>query len=164
MAQLRLVDRIRAAAPGWSSGPSAAFGARRAGRRRAGGSARLRGDLRLLSNVRGVRLLWEEDALDAIGAFCVGAFVLGATWMLLEGLLGASALLSGTIAIFAAVWTLGEISRQRYPQRRSYASRHMPAAALAGTRPRRAEGVGEPEDESAGRASGSAPSRARRAA
>ena len=111
-----------------------------------------------------MRLLWEEDALDAIGAFCVGAFVLGATWMLLEGLLGASALLSGTIAIFAAVWTLGEISRQRYPQRRSYASRHMPAAALAGTRPRRAEGVGEPKNESAGRASESAPSRARRAA
>jgi hypothetical protein len=82
-----------------------------------------------------VRLLWEEDALEAIGAFCVGAFVLGTTWMVLEGLFGASPFLAGAAAIAAAVWALGEISRQRYPERRTQSSRHVPAGARAVIRP-----------------------------
>jgi len=73
-----------------------------------------------------VRLLWEENALDAIGAFCVAAFVLGSTWIFLEGALGANAYLAGTVAFAAAVWTLGQISRQRYPERRTFAAQHVP--------------------------------------
>jgi hypothetical protein len=93
----------------------------------------------VLSKVGGVRLLWEENALDAIGAFCVGAFVLGVTWMVLEGLLGASPFLAGPAAIVAAVWTLGEISRQRYPERRTHSSRHVPAGARVAIRPYQVE-------------------------
>lgn len=92
---------------------------------------RARGDRRGPSKLRGVRLLWEEEALDAIGAFCVAAFALGATWMLLEGAFGLSPLVSGTLAFGVALWTLGRISRHRYPERRTFAAQHAPARQRA---------------------------------
>jgi hypothetical protein len=127
VAELRLRNRLRAAA------------------------GRPRGHRRALSNVGGVRLLWEENALDAVGAFCVGSFVLAATWMVLEGLLGISPFLAGAVAIAAAVFTLGEISRQRYPERRSYSSRHVPAA-VAAVRPDQVGEEGQESPEAAGEA------------
>ena len=91
-----------------------------------------RGERGRASKLAGVRLLWEEEALDAIGAFCVAAFALGATWMLLEGAFGLSPLLSGGAAFVVALWILGRISRHRYPERRTFAAQHVPARPLAG--------------------------------
>ena len=100
-----------------------------------------RGERRGASKLAGVRLLWEEEALDAIGAFCVAAFALGSTWMLLEGALGLSPLLSGGVAFIVALWTLGRISRHRYPERRTFAAQHVPAEVSAATQ---ATDSGEP--------------------
>lgn len=62
-----------------------------------------------------MRLLWEENALGVVGAFCVAACALGAVWMLLEGFLGLGGAASGLLASASAVATIEAISRRRHP-------------------------------------------------
>lgn len=63
-----------------------------------------------------MRLLWEENLLDVVGAVIVGLFALSATWLLLEGFIALSAWLAGPLSAAAAVWTLEAISRRHYAE------------------------------------------------
>ena len=66
------------------------------------------------SKWRGVRLLWEESGLEAVGAFCVAAFALLASWTALEGILGLPALVAAPAAIAVTAWALETTSRRHY--------------------------------------------------
>lgn len=61
-----------------------------------------------------MRIFVEEGFLGVVGAFCVAAFTLGATWSVLEGVLGFGGTFAGLVAAAATVATMESISRRHY--------------------------------------------------
>jgi hypothetical protein len=66
-----------------------------------------------------VRIFVEEGFLGVVGAFCVAAFTLGATWTVLEGVLGFGGTFPGLFSVAVTVATMESISRRHYGYGRS---------------------------------------------
>lgn len=61
-----------------------------------------------------MRLLWEEDVLGVVGAFCVAAAALALAWTALEAVIGFGPVVSGMLAFGAAACAIEGLSRHRY--------------------------------------------------